>query len=57
MKNSACFMLDVQEQKKRLFVSYAPIIYSNTAYEKVIERKVEIVDRLRNIYSKQGDSL
>ena len=43
--------------KERLFVSYAPIIYSNTTYEKVIERKVGIVDRLRNIYLKQGDSL
>lgn len=43
--------------KEKLFVSYAPIIYSNTTYEKVIERKAGIVDRLRNIYSKQGDSL
>lgn len=41
------------KSKRKTFVSYAPIIYSNTTYDKVIERKAGIVDRLRNIYSKQ----
>lgn len=43
--------------KERLFISFAPDVNGKTTFESVIENKIKIVNRLRNIYSKQSDSL